>query len=209
MQDSPDASSLEDPQAPARILVIDDDPQMRELIRAALTDEGLTVETAADGRQALQRAARRPPTLVVLVISLPGVAGYEVATRLRTAHGAALPILVITADGRPAQKAQQAGAYGYLTKPFDLDALLAAVQRGLTGGWERCRPGWARGRRPDRQDCIPFGGLAEQVAALAMRQPSLTFALIPGADHFCTGTTAAPWAVVERWLAGAEQGAGR
>jgi CheY-like chemotaxis protein len=125
------ASLTKDTQPPPYILVVDDDRPMRQLIRAALEDEGLTVETAADGRQALQRAARRPPTLVVLDISLPGETGYEVATRLRAAHNPMLPILVITADGQPAEKARRAGAYDYLTKPFDLDALLAAVQRGI------------------------------------------------------------------------------
>ena len=131
MQGAADASPTGETPSPASILVIDDDPQMRRVIRAALEDEGLTVETAADGPQALARGARRTPTLVVLDMSLPGIAGADVASRLRTAHGEALPILVITADGRPAEKARQVGAYAYLTKPFDLDALLAAVQRGL------------------------------------------------------------------------------
>jgi pimeloyl-ACP methyl ester carboxylesterase len=63
--------------------------------------------------------------------------------------------------------------------------------------------GGEEGARPDSADRFPFGGLAEQVAALSARQPNLAFALIPGADHFYTGTTDALWATVERWLVSA------
>jgi two-component system OmpR family response regulator len=115
------------------ILVVDDDPQMRQLIQAALEDEGLPVATAADGRQALRRAAQARPALVVLDISIPRVASPEVATRLRAVYGQGLPILVITADGHAADKARQVGAYAYLKKPFELDALIAAVEQGLGG----------------------------------------------------------------------------
>jgi pimeloyl-ACP methyl ester carboxylesterase len=61
--------------------------------------------------------------------------------------------------------------------------------------------GGEEGARPDSADRFPFGGLADQVVALAGRVPTLTFALIPGADHFYTGQTEALWAAVERWLA--------
>jgi pimeloyl-ACP methyl ester carboxylesterase len=61
--------------------------------------------------------------------------------------------------------------------------------------------GGAEGARPDSPDRFPFGGLAEQVAALSDRVPSLTFALIPGADHFYTGTTDALWTAAAGWLA--------
>ncbi|HLH21922.1 MAG TPA: alpha/beta fold hydrolase [Chloroflexota bacterium] len=60
--------------------------------------------------------------------------------------------------------------------------------------------GGEEGARPDSADRFPFGGLADQVAALSERLPNLTFAVIPGADHFYAGTTDALWAVVERWL---------
>ncbi len=106
---------------------------MRQLIQAALEDEGLPVATAADGRQALRRAAQARPVLVVLDITIPRVASSEVATRLRATYGQGLPILVITADGHAAEKARQVGAYAYLKKPFELDALIAAVEQGLGG----------------------------------------------------------------------------
>jgi CheY-like chemotaxis protein len=115
------------------ILVVDDDPQMRQLIQSALEDEGLPVATAVDGRQALRRAAQARPALVVLDISIPRVASSEVATQLRATYGQGLPILVVTADGYAADKARQVGAYAYLKKPFELDALIAAVEQGLGG----------------------------------------------------------------------------
>jgi CheY-like chemotaxis protein len=116
------------------VLVVDDDPNVRQAIQWALQDEGLTVETAADGRQALERAAAHPPSLVVLDITLPVLDGYQVAQALRVSHGAYLPILAITADGQAQAKASRVGAYAYVRKPFDIDDLLAAVYHGLAGG---------------------------------------------------------------------------
>jgi DNA-binding response OmpR family regulator len=113
------------------ILIVDDDPRIRQVIRDVLTEEGFTVATAADGPQAIRRAADQPPALVVLDMGLPRMDGYEVAAALRAAHGRALPILTITADGGAADKARRVGAFAYLRKPFDLDDLVAAVRGGL------------------------------------------------------------------------------
>ena len=113
------------------VLVVDDDPGVRQMIRWALEDEGLAVETAQDGQEALDRAAGRVPAVVILDITLPVLDGYGVAAGLRAAHGGALPILAITANGNAAAKARRIGAYAYLRKPFDVDELLGAVQRGL------------------------------------------------------------------------------
>jgi two-component system C4-dicarboxylate transport response regulator DctD len=115
------------------VLVVDDDPHVRQAICWALEDEGLTVAAAADGRQALERATPRPPGLVVLDLTLPDADGYTVARELRARHGPDLAILAITADGQAPAKAARAGAYAYLLKPFDLPDLLAAVWRGLAG----------------------------------------------------------------------------
>jgi CheY-like chemotaxis protein len=113
-----------------RVLVVDDDVDIRLAIGEVLSDEGMTVDTASDGREALERADQQPPALVILDITLPVVGGYEVADRLRERFGM-LPILAITADGRAAQKAQRVGAYAYLRKPFELEEMLALVKRGL------------------------------------------------------------------------------
>lgn len=113
------------------ILVVDDDPDLRYAIRWALEDEGLVVTTAADGREALDIGARDRPALVVLDMGLPIVSGDGVAAGIHEAHGSAVPILVITADGRAMEKARRVGAFDYLHKPFELDDLVAAVRRGL------------------------------------------------------------------------------
>ena len=110
------------------ILVVDDDPLVRQIVRDVLMEEGFPVATAADGPQAIRRAVAEPPALVVLDMGLPGMDGDAVAAALRAAHGRALPILTITADGGAADKAQRVGAFAYLRKPFDLDDLVAAVQ---------------------------------------------------------------------------------
>jgi DNA-binding response OmpR family regulator len=112
------------------VLVIDDDPQVRYLIRLALEEEGFDVATAGDGAHALQLAAERSPWLVVLDVSLPDMASVTVADQLRAACPA-VPVLVITADGRAAEKAARLGAYAYLHKPFDVGDLVALVRRGL------------------------------------------------------------------------------
>ncbi len=117
--------------ASARVLVIDDDPQVRHLIRLVLEEEGFVVGAAMDGAQALRLAAEQPPELVVLDVSLPDVTGATVADQLRAAWPA-LPVLMITADGSAAEKAARLGAYAYLHKPFDVSELVALVRLGLS-----------------------------------------------------------------------------
>jgi CheY-like chemotaxis protein len=116
------------------ILVVEDDPHLRQIIREVLEDEGLVVETAADGRQALQRAAAQRPALVVLDMRLPVLDGAGVVAGLRASFGVPPPVLVITADGRAAEKARQVGAFAFLSKPLELDELVASVQRALESG---------------------------------------------------------------------------
>jgi CheY-like chemotaxis protein len=113
-----------------RVLVVDDDPDMRLAMHEVLVDEGLAVDLAADGREALERAADEAPALVILDITLPVLDGFAVADQLRLRHGG-VPILAVTADGRAAEKARRVGAYAYLRKPFELDALVSLVKHGL------------------------------------------------------------------------------
>jgi DNA-binding response OmpR family regulator len=115
----------------ASVLVVDDDPKMREVAVWALEDEGFAVDAAADRRQAAEQVRRRRPSLVVLDMGLPPDSGDAVAADLRAACGAALPILVITADGRASEKARRVGAFAYLHKPFDLEQLVRLVRDGL------------------------------------------------------------------------------
>jgi CheY-like chemotaxis protein len=121
------------PRSNGPVLVVDDDPGLREIIRETLEDEGLLVDIARDGMQALELAAQRRPELVILDWGLPIIDGDVVAAQLRQAHGSSIRFLIVTADGRAAEKASRAGAFAYLHKPFDVNALVEAVRRGLDG----------------------------------------------------------------------------
>lgn len=115
----------------APILVVEDELQVRQTIQWVLEDEGLPVQTASNGEEALNVAEQRRPALVVLDMALPILNGDDVAAGLRSTYGDEIPILVVTADGRAAAKAERIGAFDYLQKPFDIDDLVSAVQRGL------------------------------------------------------------------------------
>lgn len=111
------------------VLVVDDDPDVRQVVSWALEDAGFDVLTAADGPTAFAQAKLRPPGVVVLDHGLPSTDGTRVSAGLREICGEHLPILIVTADGRAAEKARRAGAYGFIHKPFDDAVLVAAVRR--------------------------------------------------------------------------------
>jgi CheY-like chemotaxis protein len=114
-----------------RVLVVDDDAQVRQAIRWALEDEGFTVVTVGDPREAINAAQNLRPAIVVLDYTLPGMDGPELADQLRTGQVPSVPILMITADGEPAGKAARLGAYAFLQKPFQVEDLVSAVRLGL------------------------------------------------------------------------------
>jgi two-component system response regulator MprA len=115
---------------PMNILVVDDEPAVRDSLRRALDLEGYDVELASDGEEALARLAHEPqPEAVILDILMPGIDGLEVCRRLRHT-GNTLPVLMLTAraevDSRVA--GLDAGADDYLPKPFALAELLARLR---------------------------------------------------------------------------------
>jgi len=111
-----------------RILAVDDDPRILDLLRRGLAYEGYTVDAVEDGTAALAAARDRPPDLVVLDWMLPGLDGLEVCRRLRA--GGDVPILLLTARGGVPDKVAglDSGADDYLVKPFSFDELLARVR---------------------------------------------------------------------------------
>lgn len=115
----------------AIVLVVDDDAEIRDVVRWLLEDEGWTVETASDGRDALEQATRARPALIVLDMGLPIMSGEEVAMRLQDVYVDPPPIIVVSADGRAGEKAARIGAASYLHKPFDVDTLARLVRRTL------------------------------------------------------------------------------
>jgi len=112
-----------------RILVVEDERAIANVLRRGLALEGYTVEMADGGRAALDAVRDRPPELVVLDLMLPDIDGLEVARRLREA-GERIPVLMLTARDGVADRVRglDAGADDYLVKPFALEELLARVR---------------------------------------------------------------------------------
>jgi len=132
--------------APLRILVVDDEPAVRESLRRALQLEGYGVELAGDGSEALYRLESRElePDGIVLDVLMPEVDGLEVARRLRRT-GSRVPILMLTARDEIADRVAglDAGADDYLVKPFALEELFArrraTLRRSADGAVEVLR----------------------------------------------------------------------
>jgi two-component system, OmpR family, KDP operon response regulator KdpE len=110
------------------VLVVDDDQHLLKALRITLQAHGYTVETAADGEEALLAASRNPPQLVVLDLGLPDMDGAAVLRELR--RWSAAPVLVLSARHGSSDKvdALDAGADDYITKPFGLEELLARLR---------------------------------------------------------------------------------
>jgi two-component system response regulator MprA len=113
----------------ARILVIDDDVGLTNVLRRGLAYEGFEVVVAGSGTEGLARARERYPDLIILDIMMPEMDGLEVLRRLRTADER-LPILLLTAKDAPADQVQglERGADDYVVKPFTFEVLLARVR---------------------------------------------------------------------------------
>ncbi|MHB1132354.1 MAG: response regulator [Chloroflexota bacterium] len=114
------------------ILVVDDDSCIRGLLASWLEDAGYRVIVAADGLQALEQTRRDTPNLILLDLSMPKLDGYSVIRTLRQRlDGFNLPIIAISADIRAPQNLRGLGVDGFLSKPFDLDEVLARAKAAL------------------------------------------------------------------------------
>lgn len=112
-----------------RILIVDDEPAVREALQRSLAFEGYATEVAADGVEALAKVESYAPDLVVLDIQMPRMDGLTAARRIRSA-GSTLPILMLTARDTVGDRVTglDAGADDYLVKPFELDELFARIR---------------------------------------------------------------------------------
>ncbi|MFI1988806.1 response regulator transcription factor [Actinoplanes sp. NPDC020271] len=115
-----------------RLLVVDDEATVRELLSEALRFAGFAVTSAATGAEAVAAAVREPPDLVLLDVMLPGMDGFEVLRRLRAA-GVRVPVLFLSAKDAPDDKITglTAGGDDYVTKPFHLRELIARIKAVL------------------------------------------------------------------------------
>lgn len=114
------------------ILAVDDSPSMRMLLKASLTAQGYHIESAEDGVHGLERLAELTPDLIITDINMPRMNGFELIAAVRAdAQHRALPILVLSTEFSDEKKARarDAGATGWITKPFDSDKLGAAIRR--------------------------------------------------------------------------------
>jgi two-component system, OmpR family, response regulator len=124
----------------ARLLVVDDEPSIRELLSASLKFAGFEVYTAEDGAEALRLAEQHKPDLVVLDVMLPDMDGFSVTRRLRE-RGREMPVVFLTARDETSDKVQglTVGGDDYVTKPFSLEEIVARIRAvlrrtGVTGG---------------------------------------------------------------------------
>jgi CheY-like chemotaxis protein len=118
-----------------RVLVVDADASSLETLAVALLDSGFAVRTAASGAEALAEARKRPPSLVLTEIAMPGMDGIQLCAAFRGEPGLGnVPIVLLTggqADSRLRERVVTAGASDYLTKPIDLPRLVQVI-RGLS-----------------------------------------------------------------------------
>lgn len=111
-----------------RVLVIDDEPQIRRALRLGLERGGHKVSLAASGEEGLDAAALHPPDLVLLDLAMPGLDGFEVCRQLREWTKVPIIVLSVRAGANDKIQALDLGADDYLTKPFNFDELLARVR---------------------------------------------------------------------------------
>lgn len=114
-----------------RVLIVDDEPQIRRALRTSLQAHGYEVETAGTGQEGIERAADTSPDVVVLDLGLPDMDGTEVIRRLRAFSE--MPVIVLSVRDQQADKVASldAGADDYVTKPFGMEELLARLRAAL------------------------------------------------------------------------------
>jgi len=110
------------------ILVVDDDPDLREFLRLMITSIGFEVISAANGQEALDVLEDHDPDLILLDMKMPVMDGWEFSRALET-RGAHPPVVVFTAAPDPAARAAEVHADGWLGKPFELEELEATVRK--------------------------------------------------------------------------------
>jgi DNA-binding response OmpR family regulator len=149
-----------------KILVVDDDGRLRDLLSRYLTEQGFQVTAIADSSQLDRRLQRDPPHLLVLDLMLPGEDGLSVCRRLRGA-GETVPIIMLTAKGEEVDRivGLEMGADDYLPKPFNPRELVARIHAVLRRHGDRPTPG-----APTTEGRVAFGGHMLDLAARTLER---------------------------------------
>jgi two-component system, OmpR family, KDP operon response regulator KdpE len=151
----------------ARILVVDDEPQILQALGTTLRGAGYEIETAETGEDALVKAKVRPPDGVILDLVLPGMSGVEVCRELRAWSDAAVLVLSVVGDELEKVAALDAGADDYVTKPFGMDELLARLRAAL------------RRAQPETEPVLQVGDLEIDLDKQAVRSRGRLLPLTP------------------------------
>jgi len=116
----------------AKILVVEDNPGIRELFRELLSQEGYTVKLAQNGKEALLKVRKESFDLILTDVKMPQMSGIQLLEELqKIVPDTKVVIITATADSEIAVKAMKLGAYDYITKPFYLDSILQKVKKAL------------------------------------------------------------------------------
>jgi two-component system, OmpR family, KDP operon response regulator KdpE len=115
----------------AKILIVDDEPQIRRVLRTTLSSQGYTVAEARTGDEALEHIRNERPDLILLDVNMPGISGLETCREIRSSSD--IPIIMLTVRSSEHDKVQalDAGADDYVTKPFGSEELMARIRAGL------------------------------------------------------------------------------
>lgn len=143
-----------------RILLIEDEPDLRAGLQHNLELEGFTVAASGDGKQGLRMAMADDPELILLDLMLPGLSGLEVLRQLRKA-GHATPVIIVSAKGQDRDKVAglELGADDYITKPFALTELLARIRAVLRRALPRAPSGPSTAASGDSAPVLHFPNL--------------------------------------------------
>ncbi|MDO4791459.1 MAG: MtrAB system response regulator MtrA [Buchananella hordeovulneris] len=174
----------------ARILVIDDDTALAEMIGIVLERESLAAQYCTDGALALERIAEVNPDLILLDVMLPGMDGIEICRRVRETSG--VPIIMLTArsDTEDVVRGLEAGADDYIPKPFKPAELVARVRARLR-------------RNPDeapspQEEKLAIGDLEIDVAGHEVRRGNQVISLTPLEFDLIVALARSPWKVFSR-----------
>jgi DNA-binding NarL/FixJ family response regulator len=158
-----------------RLLLVDDEPGLREAVHAYLEDSGFTVDLASNGQEGWEKLQQNPPDLVITDIMMPQVDGYELLKKMREdPRFQVLPVVFLTARGMTSDRIQgyQAGCDAYISKPFDPDELVAIVENLLQRRAASVKSG--EGEGGEHSDLADLARQMQEIKSLLTNRNAIT-----------------------------------